>query len=255
MFQNICIFGCFISSVLLFNIYWKNSCIPNTTDNYIEPSVVAGILIGGLSFILHVCFLPDEYQDSYYLINPYIIIGYTTVIYHSIRRYLEIVKKTDGNSKHAILWGLQIIDPIFVNYVCIRGVLAEIIYYVSSTEYIFNNLANIVYIIVFGYLYYCKYRREYYLNISYLSVLGFIYFSMYEVIYINEWYLRYNVSILSAIYIGLVCEWNNNCIMNKKIHRGNTYPVLSMYISDIVCAIIMYRGNYNYLRYLHTRTF
>ena len=46
MFQNIFIFGCFISSALLFNMYWKKSCIANTSSNYIEPSVVAGMLVG-----------------------------------------------------------------------------------------------------------------------------------------------------------------------------------------------------------------
>ena len=255
MFQNIIIFSMFIGSLLLFNNCWKNSCISNTSSDYIEPSVMAAMLVGGFPYILHMCFLPNKYQNSYNLVNPYIIIGYTTVIYHSIRRYLEILKKTDGNSKHPILWGLQILDPVFVNYACIRWLLALIIYYISTTEYIFNNLLYMVYIIVFGSLYYCKYSRKYCLTISFLSVLGFIHCSLYEIIYVNEWYLRYNVSILSIIYIGLACEWNNNIILNKTLHRGNSYPVLSMYISDIVGGLLLYHENYHYLTYLHTRTF
>lgn len=247
MFQNICICSCFIGSLLFFNSFWKRICISNTTNNYIEPSVVAGILVGGYPFILHMSFLPDEYQDSYNLINPYIIIGYTTVIYHSIRRYLEIVKKTDGNSKHPILWGLQTIDPIFVNYVSLRFPLILIINYICPNARMVGCRINIVYIIVFGTLYYCKFSRKHCETISLLSALGIIFNIVYEAVYRDEWYLRYNCLIFAVIYGRLIYEWDSNRKLNKKTHIGNTYPVLSMYISDIVCGFIIYRSNYNYL--------
>ena len=255
MFQNICILGFFISPLLIFNNFWKKSCITNTSSDYIEPSIMAGILITGLSYIMHMLLLPTEYQASYSLINPYMIIGMTTVIYHSIRRYLEIVKKTDGSSKHPILWGLQIMDPVFVNYISIRLFLVQLIYHISSTEYVFNIFTNIVFSLLFGSLYYCKYSRRYCTFISSISGLGIALNATYEIIYRTEWYLRYNYAVLSVVYALLIYEWGNNRLLNKKRHRGNTYPVISMYISDITAAFLIYRGNYNYLEYIDNSTF
>ena len=255
MFQNIFIFGCFISSALLFNMYWKKSCIANTSSNYIEPSVVAGMLVGGLPYIIHMFFLPDDYQDSYYLFNPYIIIGYTTIIYHSIRRCLEILKQTDGYSKQPILWGIQIIDPVFVNYITLRLPIVLMTYRISSNKYIFDNITNILYITLFGILYYYKYNRRFCASIGCLSGFGIIFNAIYETIYRNEWHMKYNMLICSLIYIGIIYKWQHNRISNQTKHKGDSYPELIMYIADITGGFIMYRGNHNYLEYIDNRTF
>ena len=128
-------------------------------------------------------------------------------------------------------------------------------YRISPNKYIFDNITNILYITLLGILYYYKYNRRFCTSIGCLSGFGIIFNAIYETIYRNEWHMKYNMLICSLIYIGIIYKWQQNRISNQTKHKSDSYPELIMYMADITAGFIMYRGNHNYLRYLHTRTF
>lgn len=241
---HIAIYVSFIFCSLLLNCVWKNSYLPTTTDHAIEPSVIAGILVSGVGYVLHIVYLPESYQYTHALIHPYIILGTTTVIYHSIRRYIEIVIKDRGYSQYMILKVLQICDPTFVSYICIRIPLLQIVAYFSQTTLLYSTT-----IIVCSIMYYCKYTNRY--NLDILTALGMLHTGLCDIVYIPQWYLRYNAVLAVTAYIYVANKWNTNCLTYKK-NSGNTYPNYLMYTSDILAGYLIYRNNYNYISLLQS---
>ena len=74
MLLLISVLGIYICSLLLINEIWKYSSIMNTSKQHIEPSIISGLCMGGIPYLLHMVFFPVQYQQLIIMIDPYLII-------------------------------------------------------------------------------------------------------------------------------------------------------------------------------------
>ena len=240
--------------MLLCNRIWGKSSIGNTTTQWIEPSIISGLCMGCIPYILHLLFLPESYIRPSLLIDPYLSTGYNTMIYHSIRRYYEIVKKTPPNRNNKVLNVFLLFDPSYVVLLTNRTQFIQIITYIcvlckiQSQTIIIYNIVSILFV---GYIFYCKYTKQHDTIIKLLTFQGFMYYGIYDMIYTPEWYLRYTSIICILLYFYIYYKWYKKCLLHGDKHHGNTYPLRDMYISHIIIPYAVFRGHYNIQYYFN----
>ena len=60
MFNELLCLHLYVGSLLLCNRIWKQSSFGNTTTQWIEPSIISGLCMGCIPYILHLLFLPTD---------------------------------------------------------------------------------------------------------------------------------------------------------------------------------------------------
>jgi len=244
----------YVGSLLLCNRIWKQSSFGNTTTQWIEPSIISGLCMGCIPYILHLLFLPTSYIRLSLLIDPYLSTGYNTMIYHSIRRYYEIVKKTPPNRNNKVLNVFLLFDPSYVVLLTNRILFIQITTYICSLCGIYSHtiaVYNMLSILFVGYIFYCKYTKQHDIIIKLLTFQGFMYYCIYDMLYTPEWYIRYNGVICILTYFYIYYKWHKKCLVSNNTHQGNTYPLWDMYISHIIVPYTVFRGHYNIQYYFN----
>jgi len=254
MFIELLCLQAYIGSLLLCNRIWKQSSFGNTTTQWIEPSIISGLCMGCIPYILHLLFLPTSYLRLSLLIDPYLSAGYNTMIYHSIRRYYEIVKKTPPNTHNKVLQFFLLFDPTYVVLLTNRTQLIQIVTYICVVCKIQSQtiiIYNIVSIFFVGYIFYCKYIQQHDTIIKLLTFQGFMYYGIYDMIYTPEWYIRYNSIICILLYFYIYYKWHKKHLLCNDKYDRNTYPLRDMYISHIIIPYAVFRGHYNIQYYFN----